>query len=325
MKREDLKLKFDAGRKAIRKAVDFQLQYLQPDGGYIWEGYVNDAFHKQAYSWSLVGNNDEAHRLLTWVRDNKLLPDGQLVDYNGDIYKHSWMCQGAHRIGRFDISFPVYGFLKRWQTECGGFPHFAGDKVVRALTTAWTGITALYFNNMDMAEKAANCCISMLEQQPDKNRYYFQMTPDGKLLTEKEYPDAGYIDVSKQKQCYWEVGFSMLLMDRLYQITKDKKYIEYAKQYFEFLLSCSDDVWSYWGSGKGALAAAIYYTFTDDERALEAACKFIDFVVETQRPCGGFQYEDEPDELLIYIDHAACFTGWVLDSISYIESKLGQI
>ncbi|MPN63547.1 hypothetical protein SDC9_211311 [bioreactor metagenome] len=60
---------------------------------------------------------------------------------------------------------------------------------------------------------------------------------------------------------------------------------------------------------------------TGDERAREAALKFCDFVVDTQRPNGGFQYEDEPDELLIYVDHAACFSVWGLESIATMTSR----
>lgn len=317
MEKKLLEKKFEAGRKAIRKAVDFQLGYQLPDGGYIWEGYVKDAYHKQAYSWSLVGERDPAHKLLSWVRETTLQSDGQLKDYNGDVYKHAWICQGAHSLSRFDISYPVYNWLRKQQAPCGGFPLLASDELCRAMTTAWGGITAIMMGDMDTANRCVESCISMLEQQPDKSKFFFQMTRDGKLVTDGEC-----IDITKIKQCYWEVGFSMLLMDRFYQITKDEKYLGYAKRYLDFFCTCAEDVWSYWGSGKGALACAIYYTFTKDERALEGAVGFIDFVVETQRECGGFQYEDEDDILLIYIDHAACFSGWVLESISYIESVM---
>lgn len=336
MNRDQLKVKFELGRKAIRNAVDFQLGFLQKDGGYIWDGYVPDAFHKQAYSWNLVGNNEEAHRLLTWIRDNRLRENGSLIlteDPNDtvnniDVYKHAWTCQGAHRLGRFDVSHPVYKFLKTLAMPCGGYPLHHGMPFARAMTTAWVGVTALYFNDMETAEKCTEWCINMLKAQPDKNRFYFMTTPDGKLATE----DMGgeYIDNKKLKQCYWECGFSMMLMDRMYQVTRDEKYLGYAKEYMEFLFTCAEDTWSYWGSGKAALGCAMYYSFTGDERAMEAAVKFIDFVVETQvkisdkdgKYAGGFWYDDEPDILLIYVDHAACFSGWVLDSISYIESRL---
>ena len=125
----------------------------------------------------------------------------------------------------------------------------------------------------------------------------------------------------------------MLLFDRLYQVTGDKKYLEPVGKWLDFLFTCREDVWQYWGSGKAALGAAMYYSFTGDERGIEAACGFIDFVVREQvkiadkdgKYAGGFWFDDEPDILLIYVDHAACFSGWVLDSISYIEQRLGLL
>ena len=181
----------------------------------------------------------------------------------------------------------------------------------------------LYFGNIDAAEKIAKCCVNMLEQQPVEDRFYFQMTRDGKLATEKEYPEAQFIDTGKTKQCYWEVGFSMLLMCKMYQATGEKSYLDYARRLFEFKLRCAGDNFSYWGSGKSALAAANYYMLTGDERAKKAALTFCEFTLQTQREEGGFRYEDEPDELLIYVDHAACFTVWVGETIATLEGVDG--
>ncbi|MBR2021337.1 MAG: hypothetical protein IJ939_02785, partial [Clostridia bacterium] len=254
-----LKVKFEAGKKAIRNAVDFQLGFLQKDGGYVWDGYVQDAFHKQAYSWNLVGNNDEAHRILTWIRDNRLRANGSLVltedpndtENNVDVYKHAWTCQGAHRLGRFDVSYPIYNFIKTLKMPCGGYPLQKGMPFARAMTTAWVGITALYFNDMDEALACADWCIKQLDAQPDPDKFFFMTKPDGTLALEAD--GAEFIDNKKLKQCYWECGFSMMLMDRLYQITRDEKYLGYAKRYMEFLFTCAEDTWSYWGSGKAAL------------------------------------------------------------------------
>ena len=68
----------DEYRRAVRKAVEYQMSFQLPDGGYIWDGYAIDAFHKQALSWHLSGYDAEALRLLNWVKKNKLQPDGQL-------------------------------------------------------------------------------------------------------------------------------------------------------------------------------------------------------------------------------------------------------
>ena len=315
-----MKERHDVYRRACLKAVEYQLGFQLPDGGYIWEGYANDHYHKQAFSWQLNGHLGEAHRLLNWVKKNKLQSDGQLKDYGGDVYKHLWLCQGAHRLGRFDLSYPVMEFLLSTQAPCGGLPHLAADELTRSMSTAWMGVTSLYFGNIDVAGKTAQCSISMLEQQQREDRFYFQMTRDGKLVTEKENPEAQFIDISKPKQCYWEVGFAMLLMCKMYQATGDQSYLDYARRFFEFKLRCYDDRFTYWGSGKSSLASAIYYTITGDERARDAAYSFCDWVVETQYPEGGFHYEDTPDELLYYVDHAACFSVWVMEIVAILES-----
>jgi hypothetical protein len=191
---------------------------------------------------------------------------------------------------------------------------------LRSLSTAWTGVAALYFGNLDAATKIAKCSMQMQAQQPREDRFYFQMTRDGKLVTEKENPEAQFIDTGKPMQCYWEVGFPMLLMCKMYEVTGDKAYLDSAKQFLEFKLRCYKDAFAYWGSGKSALGAANYYALTGDTRARDAAYTFCDFVVRTQTPAGGFRYEDETDDLLIYVDHAACFSVWAGESIKIFDS-----
>ena len=293
------------------KAVRYQLDYQQPDGGYIWEGYAPDAFHKQCYSWGIAGHVEEAHRLLTWVRDNKLQENGQLEGYNGDVYKHAWFFQGAHRLGRFDLAYPVMEFLLSCETPCGGYPHMAGDELVRSLSTCWTGVSALYFGRVDVAERAAGWAVSMLEQQPDDGKFYFRTTREGELATPEVDPEGLHIDVTKPKQDYWEVGLPLQLMCRLYQVTGLQKYIDLARRFFEFKLRCYDDAFTFVGSGKSSLGSALFYLLTGDERARDAACSFADFLVETQYPEGGWRDEGEPDIPLIYIDHAAEFNIWL--------------
>ncbi len=100
-------------------------------------------------------------------------------------------------------------------------------------------------------------------------------------------------------------------MCKLYQATGIGTYLDYAKRFFEFKLTCFDDRFSFAGSGKSSLGSALYYLCTGDTRARAAAIEFCDFLVETHYPEGGWRDELEPDELLIYIDHAAEFSIWL--------------
>ena len=318
MDNAELSQKLERYRKAAIKAVEYQIKHQQPDGGYLWDGYANDAFHKQAYSWAMSGYYAQAHRLLNWVKANRLEPDGQLKEYNADVYKHSWFFQGAHRLGRFDLTYPVMSFLETVQAPCGGFPLLAKDELVRSLSTAWTGISALYIGRMDIAERVAGWCVSVLDQQPDESRFYYQTTRDGKLCTDGEF-----IDTTQIKQCYWEASLPMQLMCRMHMATGEQHYLDYAKEIFEFKLRCAEDNYAFVGSGKSSLAASLYYLLTGDERARDAAIRYCDFLVATQCEEGGWRDADygEPDTPLIYIDHAAEFGVWLQENAAILESK----
>ena len=315
-----MKDKLDSYRHAALKAVDYQLGFQLPDGGYIWDGYVKNAFHKQGFSWTLAGHFSEAEKLMSWAKA-KVMPDGQLKDYLGDVYKTTWLILSAQRMGRFDLSYPVMTHILSLRSQCGGFPRFAGDEIDRALATSFVGIAALYFGNLDIAAKSAEYCLSLYNQQPVKDKFYFHTNHDGKLVTEKDHEKAEFIDFAKPKQKYYELGVPMLLMCKLYQATGDAAYIDGARKYFDVHFSCYKDSFAHVGSGKSALAASIYYSITGDEKARDAACQWGDFVVDTQLPDGSWHDVTEPDELLYYVDHAACFSIWLLDMVSTLEAK----
>lgn len=309
-------------RETAFKAVDYTIGFQCPDGGYIWDGYVPNAFHKQAYSWMLAGRMHEGQRLMDWAGRNRLQPDGRLKEYLGDVYKQAWFALSAQRLGRFELSYPVMSYLLSLQAPCGGFPRYEEEDLVRAVATSFVGVAALNFGNLETAGQAAQCCIDILDRQPVEDRFYCHMTHEGKVVTEKDHPKALCVDMTRPKQIYYELGVPMLLLVRLHQVTGEASYLDGARRFFELHLDCYEDSFSHVGSGKSALAAAIYYGITDDERARDAAYRWCDFCVETQLPDGSWiDLPKEPDELLYYVDHAACFTIWLLETVTTLESR----
>ena len=303
-----IRLYQDAGLKAVQ----FQLGFQQPDGGYIWEGYPSDAFHKQSYSWGLAGAIEPAHRLLTWVKANRLGPDGRLKDYRGDVYKHCWLTQGAHRLGRFDLSYPIAEFITSCQAPCGGLPHFEGDTYCRSLSTGIAGLVMLYLGRKELAARIADWCISLLEQQPDEGRFYYRTTLEGALVTPEVSEEAALaIDNSQPRQVYWEIGLPLQVMCKMYQATGEARFREYATRFFERHLSCAADRFSFTGSGKSALGAALYYLISGDARARDAASEFAEFLLATQLPEGAWRNPDWPPQVLYSIDAAAEFNVWL--------------
>ncbi len=296
-------------REAADRAVDFQLQHQQPDGSFIWDPEIPDAYHKQTWSWALAGHLAEAHSLLNWIRDNTLRADGSVDGYRGDVYKLSWLSHGSHRVGRFDLAHPIIGYVLAQQVECGGFPHFAGDDRLRCLPTAWAGVAAVRVGRLDVAERAGRWCLRLLDQ-PNEDRYYFRTTLDGSLVTDEIEPDALFIDLTEPKQPYWEIGLPWLLCNSLYQATGRQQWLDRATDFFDLHLRCAEDRFSHTGSGKSSLAAATHCVVTGDERARDAALTFGRFLLENQREDGSWTVGGS-DDLLTRIDAAAEFSVWL--------------
>ena len=306
-------------RDAGLRAIEFQLQYQQPGGSFIWDPAIPDAYHKQTLSWSLAGRLPEAHRLTNWIAKNPLRPDGSLQGYRGDVYKLSWMVQGVHRLGRFDVSHPIMDWLLQQQADCGGFPHFAGEEWLRCLPTAWAGVAALQFGRVGPAERAAQWCLTLLDQ-PDEGRYYYRTTPDGILATVEIDPEAMFLDLTAPKQPYWEIGLPWLLCNKLYQATGEERWLAHANEFFDWHLRCAEDRFTHTGSGKSSLAAATHYVVTGDERARDAALSFGEYLLQTQRPEGSWTVGGSED-LLIRIDAAAEFNVWLQEIAGLLGSK----
>lgn len=302
------------------RAAHFSMKHQQSDGGYIWEGFVKDAYHKQPYSWGVSGFYAPVHRLLNWVKKNTLMPTGGLKDYNGDVYKQAWFFQGCHRAGRFDISYPIMEFLLSCQRPCGGFPHFEKDAVCRVLPAAWMGVAALYCGRLDVAERVADWCVRVLEQQPDTGRFYYQTDDDGRLLTGNTEPRGECIDFGAPQQPYWEIGLPWMLMGRLYQATGRHEYLGLAARFFEVHLKCHEDRFTHTGSGKSSLAAAVHFLNTGDERAREAVLAFLTRLAETQLPQGSWLPRGAPDAPLYHIDAAAEFNVWIQEDVNILEA-----
>ncbi len=305
-------------RQAGIRAVQFQLQFQQPDGSFIWDQSIRDAYHKQCYSWGSAGFIAPAHRLINWICGHSLRADGDLEGYRGDVYKLAWLLQGAHRLGRFDLSLRLWSWLRRQQAPGGGFAHFAGEEVLRSLSSAWAGVAAVYLGDLQVAQAVAQWCISLYQQQPSDTCFYYQTDLQGQLLSGAHDPA---VDYARPGQPYWEIGLPMLLMGRLYQATGEATWLQWAERFFELHLRCAEDRFCSTSSGKSSFAAAVHYLNTGDLRARDAALTFADYLLDTQLPQGSWRGPSMPDEPLYHIDAAAEFNVWLQEIVAAVHAR----
>jgi hypothetical protein len=295
------------------------------DGSLIRPDLQADVYHKAPYALALTGNIIPAQRLLEWIKRNDLREDGDLHHFDNGLglYKTNWVCQGAHRLARFDISRPVIGHVLRCQAPNGGFFQVvSGNEYVEPVCTAAAGLSALYTGHLDAAQRAAECLIAMLDQQPDEQRFYFWMTPEGRLVTQESplHNQAPFVDAAKTQQAYYCPGIAGLFLARLHLAGGDPAALEAAQRLFEFSLRCAEDRYSYPTAGKSAVAAAVLYTLIGDERAQVAAVEFGDYLLREQRP-DGWWCNPHDDGIIVRLDHTAEFVVW----LSEIAANLGGV
>lgn len=311
-------------RETIRRGTDWVLAHQNPDGSFIQPDLQADVYHKQTYALPLAGHAVEANRLLGWIKTNDLQADGDLRHFDNGLglYKTSWICQGAHRLARFDLSRRVFDHILRCQAPCGGFFQVkTGNEYVEPVCSAWAAMAAIYTGHLDAATKAAGCLISMLEQQPDPGRFYYWMTPEGRLVTEESPLPGGapFVDATQARQAYYCPGIAFLFLTRLHLATGCDECLKAAGRLFEFCLSCAEDSFSYPTAGKGAVAAAVYYSLTGDERARRAALRFADFLVEEQRP-EGWWCNPYDEGMITRLDHTSEFIVWMTEIVSTLSA-----
>jgi len=300
---------------AANRGADWLLSQQNADGSFVREDLQADCYHKAILACGMTSHPIAANRLLNWVKAHDLQPDGRLrhFDLGLALYKTSWACQGAHRLGRLDISRPVMAYILSCQAPCGGFYQVVeGNAYIEPVCSAWAAMAATYVGYMEAAERAAKCLLSMVEQQPDPARFYYWMSPEGRLVTEQQPINgaAPFVDAAKTQQAYYCPGISCLCLARLHIATGTPAYLEGAQRLFEISLGFAEDRYSYPTAGKSAVGAATLYLLAGDTRARDAALEFGDYLLAQQSP-EGWWANPHDQGLLPRLDHTAEFIIWL--------------
>ena len=112
---------------------------------------------------TVAAHSDRANRLCNWIRQNALTPEGD-IGYSRDkglayAYPVSWIVEGAHRLGQFDVSQRGMDFIMEfWDPKSGGFYSTPGEFDAEGKQDLWVisalGRAALYTGRIDVAKAA---------------------------------------------------------------------------------------------------------------------------------------------------------------------------
>ena len=296
----------DACRESARRAARWIVARQKPDGSFFDVEDGIGGYYKVPYALAVSGEVPEAVRLMEWVGTHHFTDDGDFraperkarAAFHDDwpVYANAWLILGAHRLGRFDLSFRGAEFLRRSQTPSGGFIALEhGQPYLEGVCISWGGLAQLTVGNLESAASAAGCLQRLVEQQPDPARFYFRLTTDGTLITKvpAEAELFHYVDSAHRNQVYYQPGIILIFLCRYYLATRDETVLETAQDVFDFTQRCADDVYRYPPSGKLGLGSALLASITGRPEPRQAAETVARYLMDTQNHDGCWSLPDE--------------------------------
>jgi hypothetical protein len=210
------------------------------------------------------------------------------------LYGNGWAAISAHLNGRFDISYRAIPYLLRYQDpSTGGFLSYhdavlSPEERQDVASTCSCCYALLFCGRVAEATKAADFLLRLSELQSESDRFYLSLTRDGGLIRSFSPEDAFYyvVDRGQTKQAYWMLGYASAVLAKVYLATGQKKHLEGAVWYFDFLMSCQPDVTSFFGFWKMAWAASVLTSIFKTERYSGRATEMLDRMVSSQQEQG---------------------------------------
>lgn len=298
--------------QAADRAGGWLAARLRDDGSYGPEADDLACYYKSPYLFQLSGRAREAARLLTFIRGRFMRPDHDFAtsaDHKSDnaafteywAYPNGWLAIAAQRMGRFDVAYPAFEYLRSCR-EPGqdGFltsgSAGSGDGGTDALTTAHLGLVCLYFGDLERAQGAGRWLARLLAIQPDLSEGLF-LRCDGLGHLVRDVPEgkAAFHVVSSREpdQAYFMIGYPIAFLAKLFEATADDAHLRAARGYLDFGLSCEGNLRTCHTSHKVAWGAAVLARITGDPRCTELSAAIADHLLGIQDSSGAW-LADQP-------------------------------
>lgn len=331
---------------AARRGGDYLIRQLADDGSY--RDTTDDIVYYYKAPWALLvtGHPVEANRVLDFVKRRFMREDGDFSLPDGTksanpflnsefrTYSNVWIVMGAHKLGRFDISYPGVRYLLTLQDEAtGGFrsgrPGIDAFPRLDALTTSFNGQVCLYLGRIEEATRAGRFLVELIEQQPEGDRFFPTRDLDGNLVVEPPSEEQALhrvLDATAERQWYFHVGHAGGFLHELFSITGDDTFRQAAERYISFAERCRADVYAYPPSGKLAWGAATSFRVTGGESYRSTAERIGRYLMSIQNEDGSWRYDglfDSMDQQPrdVTLDLTQEFTSWLAECAKDLSSR----
>ncbi len=309
------------------RALVWLTKQIQGDGSYGSEICDLASYYKSPYLFFISGKIELANLILSTIKTNFLQADGdfktssELKSENDAFveywaYTNAWIAIAAQKMGRFDVAYPAYQYLRSFfHQKNGGFttqkPYGQSNNVIDVLTTAHLGLAALYFGEIERAVSAGNILKTVILMQPElESGFYLRLNDDGELIIHYDKGHEIFYQVSAVQayQAYFMIGYPIAFLAKLYEATGDVSYQNSARAYLDFAMSCHGNILEFYFSHKVAWGAAILARLTGETKYIDFARSIIDSLLNIQ-DASGVWLKDEP--AYVSFDQTAEIALWL--------------
>lgn len=314
------------------QVVSFLESKLQADGSYA-DAKDLACYFKSPMMFIAADKPQAALKVLKHIKNAFMSVDGdfkttdKVKSANGAYaeywaYTNGWIVRAANRLGQTDVSSPGFEYLKKFKLSrnLGFLTNHQDSKSVDTdvLTAAHHGLINLEMNNLDAAIAAGNYLCEALSRQPElKKGFYLRINNKGEVITQYPAEKAAFYFVSttQPNQLHFMIGYPSAYLAILYKHTKDMKFLDAAKAYLDFSLSCDESVYRCNFSHKIAWAASLVYECTGDTKYLAVIDRISGYFIANQK--NGMWFTEDVNSSF---DQSAEIACWFLDIVKNINN-----
>lgn len=317
--------------ESANKVVNFLESKLQTDGSFGKEAKDLACYFKSPMMFSVAGKDQCAISVLKYIETTFMKKDGdfktsdKLKSENGAYaefwsYTNGWIVRAAHKLGVKEIVERGNRYFGSY--DLGDHRGFSTNqvtqesKVTDVLTIAHHSLINLEMGKVDDAIAAGKYLCQALTKQTDSAKgFYLRLDKEGNLITDSQTA-LHFVSKTDPNQLHFMIGYPAAYLTILYKHTQNPEFLNAAKAYLDFSLSCHESVYACEFSHKIAWAASLIYECTGDEKYLIVINKIAEHFT-------GLQQEDGmwfSGNIIKSYDQSAEIACWFLDIVKNINA-----
>jgi len=288
-------------------------------------------YYKVPYLFLITGHPEPCRLGLSWIRDNLLTAEGALLQVPAEegqripaaVRETAWVARTAHFSDRFEISYPVIGFLVSCQgcSTGGVYETVVGDHASDAdvRSAACAGLAFLEGGRLKEARRAGDFLAQTVMGQIDSKRFHVRVDTLGRPVTSYPGKDREHYVLSQArgKTDLSFLGMPMVFLNRLHLATGETEWLDAAADYFAIAERYAGHGWTSPGAGTVGWGAAALYDLTRRRLYYDAAEAVAQTLIKRLGRSGAYRTRreiDEAERIRLTAEVAICLTEAVREA-----------